>query len=317
MSDQYSRVIRDLRGFFAKFPHVIKCQSRIRELVGRPCNEEEPDILAIVGETGVGKSTVLKRTSAEFPRIEHDDFTEIPIVYVEVPAKCTLGNLVGAILKAMGSPFWDRGRDMERTYQLLKLLRKCKVRVLVLDEANHTFDRGRARTHYLIGDWIKQLSDQSRVHLVLAGIPSLRGLIETNEQLANRLAEEIVIEPFGVNEDAVNSMVTALSAFNAVLGDIPRISLPQKRTCQLFAFATAGRTRGIRRLLVRAVEIAAVSTDPRIDHAVLAQSFREVIFPGAPDERNPFATKFNGRPLNAAGEPYFGAGRRQVEKAHA
>jgi hypothetical protein len=312
MTRTTAQITRDVRGCFVKFSHVLAAQARIRQLVQRDCQLDEPDILVFVGDPGVGKSRMLTRTVEEYPRIEHETFTEIPVAYVPVPTRCSPSALVGAILRAMGSPFWNKGREADRTHQLLTLLRACRVRVLVLDEVNHLVDRGRERSHYLLADWLKQLSDQSRVHMVLAGIPRLRVLFKTNEQLADRVAEEIVISPFGIDGKVDRQMRVALLAFARLLGPIRHIDFADARTCQAFVFATAGRLRGIRRLLVRSVEIAMREPEPRIDYAVLAQAFREVGFRGAPDDRNPFTDEFNGLPLIGPDEPY--APRRQPKE---
>jgi hypothetical protein len=75
------------------------------------------------------------------------------------------------------------------------------------------------------------------------------------------------------------------------------------------AFATDGRLRDIRRLLVRAVELAYEQPDPRLTDMVLAEAFRTVIYRGSPDKRNPFHKAFNELPLVEGDEPFAPVGR--------
>lgn len=302
---QATRTIRAIKRCFVQFDHVKAVHERLRELSQFECGVDEPDMVLIVGDPGVGKSRLLQRFVDDFPRVEHETWTEVPVLSVLVPAKCSLSRLPGAMLQALGSPLWNKGNEEARTYQLETLLVKCRVRLVILVEVNHLIDRGKERSHYLLADWIKLLSERTRIPFALAGIDRARVLLRVNEQLADRVREVIQIEPFGVGERCRNQMGDALAAFNGLLGDIDRISLEDDSTARMFTFATAGRLRKVRQLLVRSVEIAAKQPKPRIDHAVLAEAFRTAVFKDAPDVRNPFvAAKFDGLPLNRPGEPY-------------
>lgn len=307
------RIARSLRRAFIKFDHVTQLLDMLRELADTDFDQGEPDILFIVGEPGTGKTWIVKRFAADNPRQEHETVTTVPVLLVSVPAKCSLARLPGAILQALGSPLWNVGDEEQRTHQLETLLKKCGVKLLILNEANHLVDRGKEKSHYLLADWIKLLSERTRTPIALVGIPRLRVLLEVNEQLADRVREVVTVEPFGVDARCKNQMVTALEAFDKLLEGVDRIRLSDPENARRVAFATAGRLRRIRRLLVEAVVLAGQKSEPRIDLPALAEVFRQHIFKGAPDERNPFVpTKFDGQPLTAPGEPY--APRRQAKE---
>jgi hypothetical protein len=303
--EQASKTIRGIKRCFVQFDYVRAIHERLRDLIKSECGVDEPDMVFIIGDPGVGKSRLLQRFMDDFPRVDHDTWTEVPVLHVLVPAKCSLSRLPGAMLQALGSPLWNKGNEEARTFQLETLLQKCRVRLVILVEVNHLIDRGRERSHYLLADWIKLLSERTRIPFALAGIDRATVLLRVNEQLADRVREIIRIEPFGVGEDCSNQMAEALAAFDGLLGGIRRISLTTDSTARMFAFATAGRLRKLRQMLVRSVEIASTMDEPRIDLGVLAAAFRTAVFKDAPDSRNPFLTaKFNGLPLTRPGEPY-------------
>ncbi len=308
-----TRAANAIRRAFIQFDHVKAIHAQLRELVETDFAQGEPDLLFVLGEPGTGKTWLLKRFAAGYPRQEHETFTSVPVLLVSIPPKCSLKRLPGAMLEALGSPLWSVGNEEQRSHQLEVLLRKCGVKLVILNEANHLVDRGKERSHYLLADWIKLTSERTGVPFALFGIPRLKVLLDVNEQLADRVRTVITIEPFGADKRSKNRMSKALKAFDSMLDGIDRIPLASPANARRFVFATGGRLRRIRRLLVEAVLAAAQRAEPKIDMPLLAQVFREHIFKGAPDARNPFVPgKFNQQPLTDLGEPY--APRRQAKE---
>ncbi|MBY0234572.1 MAG: TniB family NTP-binding protein [Burkholderiaceae bacterium] len=307
------RVARSIRQAFIKFDHVNAIHGVLAALVTTDYGQCEPDIVFIVGEPGTGKTWLIKRFVANYPREDHETVTRVPVLLVNVPPKCVLKRLPGAMLQALGSPLWNVGDEEQRSYQLETLLKKCGVRLVILNEANHLVDRGKEKSHYLLGDWIKLMSEKTGIPFVLVGIPRVKVLLGVNEQLADRVREVVTVEPFGIDPRCKNQMSTALAAFDKLLDGVNRIPLSDAANAQRFALATAGRLRRIRRVLEEAARAAGALPKPKIDLPLLAEVFRTHVFSGAPDQRNPFVPgKFDGRPLTGPGEPY--EPRRQAKE---
>lgn len=290
-------IAEDLRSTFIKLSRVVRILDRATQLIETNWGSSEPDPLVVLGETGLGKSTLLKHLLSKHPRIEHETFSEIPVLYVEVPARSTIPRLSGEMLKSIGLPFQIKGDDGEAA--LVTLIRECRIKLVILDEMNHLVERGRSRTHYNVGDWVKQMSHKAGASFLLAGTPRAANLLKTNEQLGDRFAEVVYLRPLAGKEFSA-----ALKVFQAHLNRVDSVDLTSPALLKLMAFATGGRLRAIRRLLVRAVEIGLCSADPKVDLSVLSKAFSEVIYADAPSSRNPFSAKFNGNPLTKAGEPF-------------
>lgn len=298
-------ITRAIRRCFARFPHVESTLAHLKRLFDYSCDGEEPEHLLVIGESGVGKSTLLQHFANLHPRIEHEEFTEVPVLYAKVPAQCTIKKLARCMLQVLGSPFWDKGDEGALTYQLVTLIKNCRVRMVILDEVNHLVERGGEKTHHNIADWIKTLSEDTNVSYVLAGIPRSERLLQKNDQLRGRFREVISIERFSFKNDNSKKLVQrALLAFETLLKDLPRISLSDAVMAQRIVYATDGRLRDIRRLLVRAVELAFVKTSPELTKTELSRAFTSVIFRGAPETRNPFSDNFSGVPLTKTDEPF-------------
>lgn len=313
--DTATRVTKKVRRFFGHFPQVTENLERIEELFDYQCVDEEPEHIMLLGDPGTGKSTLLKSVVRKHPRIEHDEFTEVPVLYAQVPPSCTIKKLAGAMLLALGSPFWNKGTEQERSVQLGKLISACRVRLIILDEVNHVVDHGQFKSHESVADWIKHFSTQVGVSLVLAGIGRSRQLLDANGQFADRFREVLQIEPLGVGDESqLEESFRVMEAFEAPLDGVPHCDLKSPDMLTKFAFATAGRLRNIRRLLVRGVELASREPDFFISEAILELAFKQVIFKKATPEQNPFSPKFRKTPLTLPGEP-FAPTAREMEEA--
>ncbi len=297
--------VQKIRKEFIKLPHVIRITASLDRMYAYQCCNEEAEHLMLVGESGVGKSTLLSRYAAEHPPIEHEEFTEVPVLYVVLGPSPTPKTLAHTILRVLGDPKWNTGREVELTARLVFLIKQCRVRLVIVDEANHLIDRGGEKTLHTAADWIKRLVDATQVSFVLAGVPRITRLLDTNDQLRERFREVLRIDRLSVaSESAEFEFRNVLVTFKRYLQDLPAIDISGIAITRLFAFATDGRLRDIRRLLVRAVELAYAQSDPRLTDRVLAQAFRTVIYPDAPDERNPFHKRFDEMPLVKGDEPF-------------
>ncbi|WP_144156028.1 TniB family NTP-binding protein [Paraburkholderia sp. BCC1885] len=303
--DQCIGIVKDIRLSFINFSHVKRILAALDRMHEYRCGNEEAEHIMLLGESGVGKSTLLFRYVEKHPVIQHEEFTEVPVLYVPLGQSPTPRILASTILKALGDPKWNLGKEIELTTRLVLLIRQCRVKLVLIDEANHLIDRGGEKTLHTAADWLKRLVDATRVSFVLAGIPRTRRLLATNDQLRDRFREVIEIDRFSVaNATNEHEFRSALNVFKGYLRDLPTLDISGKTIVRLFAFATDGRLRDIRRLLARAVELAFEQPDPRLTDLVLAEAFRTVIYPGSPDHRNPFHKAFDEMPLVKGDEPF-------------
>lgn len=298
------KITTQLRRCFLELPQAVKSMGRMREMMRYECADEEPEHLMLIGHPGTGKSTLLKKLLASCPRVVHQEFTEVPILYTEIPARTTIKALAGLMLQNLGSEYWNRGDETARTHQLVTLIRACRCKLIILDEVNHLVDRGGVKTHYLVGDWIKQLGAATRTSIVLSGTLRSKQLLTTNYQLGSRFSEVHTLSPLSLIGERQWEFLGVLKTLESLLAPMPSIELHHQKTAPMIAFATNGRMRSIRQLLVRAVEVAGRAPKQKLTLDALQVAFLEVIFPKAPDTRNPFSEKFNGLPLTRAGEPF-------------
>lgn len=306
-----AQIIRNLRGCFATFPQISPILERLTHLLQQECLNGEPDHLFIVGESGVGKSRMLEYFQSLHPAHDLHDRTVVPVLYSETPSDCTPKKLASQLLRALGSKLWNKGNEQELTHQFLVLLAECRTKMVILDEVNHLVERGGAKSHYQLADWIKLTARQSKIPFVMSGTERSIELLAVNEQLRSRFRESVMIRPFGFStpQDSKETLA-ALRSFHQLLANVDRVDISSEPLSNFVIFGTHGRLREIRKLLVRWVEIGFQKSRVTLTLEDLAKAFAQVIYPGVPKGRNPFRADFNGIPLTLLGEPFAPAGRQ-------
>lgn len=162
----------------------------------------EPKCLLITGLPGVGKTSVAEYYMGDYPRINNEERVEVPVLYVKIEVPATSKNLVSALLAGLGDPAAERGSIGSQTRRLRNFLKELKTELIILDEFQHFIDRDSLKVLKTISDWLKLLIDNSKLPVVLMGMPYSHLILDTrgNEQLRRRFSLRKSIEPFGWGE---------------------------------------------------------------------------------------------------------------------
>lgn len=161
----------------------------------------EPNHIAILGNSRLGKTTICKSYEKRYPRIETDNDDRVIVLRIETPVPATIKDLVSEMLNALGDQKADQGGNIGRkTRRLIKLLKKCGVELIIIDEFQHFLDARRGNVLKLVVHWLKNFMNKIPIPIVLVGLPTSEKALLEDEQLNNRISERIRIEPFGWEE---------------------------------------------------------------------------------------------------------------------
>jgi hypothetical protein len=179
-------------------PHTAfaEARQRIEQCFAFSAAKAEAEGLAIVGESGTGKTSVLKSFLSNHTPTRSRDGMDIPILYASVPPMPTVKSLAGVMLAALNAPDCERGTENEKSRRLRILMKETGTRMVMIDEFQHFYDRGKRQIMLHVADWLKVLIDETRSTLVVAGLPSCRVVINENEQLARRFMASIQLPRF-------------------------------------------------------------------------------------------------------------------------
>lgn len=186
----------------------------------------DPVCLAIVGESRTGKSRLLEECSAAFPTRRTNDGIIKPVLSVVTPSKPTVKGLAAEMLKAIGDPRHAEGTEIAKTARLYRQMEEVEVRMLHIDEFQHFFDKATNQVMHHVADWLKSLVDQTKVVLIVSGLPSCRRVIDQNEQLAGRFLAPMIMPRFNWADDNLREEFLAiLAAFHESMSE--HFSMPE------------------------------------------------------------------------------------------
>jgi hypothetical protein len=179
-------------------PHTAfeRASSRIEQCFHYADRAVEPICIALVGDSRTGKSRVQEECFAAHPQERKSEGLLVPILRVKTPSKPTVKGLAELMLQAMSDPRFYAGTENAKTIRLRTLMRNAGTRMVMIDEFQHFYDKGSRKVMYHVADWLKILVDDSRVALVVAGLPECQAVLDQNEQLAGRFLTPILMPRF-------------------------------------------------------------------------------------------------------------------------
>jgi hypothetical protein len=214
-------------------PHTafVEAERLIEQCFAFAVDKREAEGLAIVGESGTGKTSVLRNFQSKHPPKRGSDGMEVPVLCASVPSAPTVKSLAGVMLAALGATDSERGTENEKSRRLRILMKETGTRMVMIDEFQHFYDRGTQRVMHHVADWLKLLIDDTRSTLVVAGLPSCTAVIDQNEQLARRFLGPIQLSRFQWSDAGHRRQFSGiLKAFHKEIAkeyDLPELSSEQ------------------------------------------------------------------------------------------
>lgn len=181
---------------------LIVLHPRFREAVSlldrcHPSSRQssEPDCGALLGVSGVGKTSVINHYYRLHPSEETDTATRRPVLKVTLQPDARPKGIAADLLLALGDPAWSSGTVQTLTNRAVKLLVRCGVELIILDEFHHLFDFDRARVMTKTSQWLKVLIVNTGIPVVVAGMPEAAYVLSA-EHTERRFKERLTLHCF-------------------------------------------------------------------------------------------------------------------------
>lgn len=252
----------------------------------------EPECLYIGGLTGTGKTTICREYSDKYPRREEGDVTKIPVLMASIPSPATEKGMVTKILYEIGDPLAETGSKLVQTIRLMRLIDKCEVELIMLDEFQHFVDRESEKVLKTVTDWLKVLIGDTGVPLVLLGLHGTgqpEKIFDANPQLSRRFANRHTLEPFKFfSTEEKDEFRWFLFTIDMALPLETRSRLADMDMATRIYYASDGVVAYIMKLIKRGTSMALKRNEEYLTTDILARAFEQHVLSDKPWKINPF-----------------------------
>ncbi len=181
---------------------LLVLHPRFREAVNvlKRCHDSksgggEPLCGAILGASGTGKTSVVDHYIRQHPRELTETATRQPVLKVTLQPDARPKGIAADILLALEDPAWSSGTVQTLTNRAVKLLKRCGVELIVLDEFHHLFDMDRLKVMTKASQWVKVLIVNTGIPVVVCGMPESEHVLRA-EHTERRFKERQTLHCF-------------------------------------------------------------------------------------------------------------------------
>ena len=172
------------RDLWIEHEHAARAMRKLRDVLAHPRTEQMPCVL-VAAVSRNGKSTVLKRFSAENPPRLLEGKPTIPVVSMQMPAKPKETDFWTEMLDAMKVGHRVNAAVALKRDQAMANLRTYGSKVLVIDEI-HNVLQGTVPEQRAFLAFLKNLTNSLYLPIVAAGTQDAVRTLNTDEQFGDR-----------------------------------------------------------------------------------------------------------------------------------
>jgi hypothetical protein len=250
--------------------------------------------------SGTGKSHLATYFASKHPHYDAPNGRITPVVYVRLLPGLSIKQATEQILKELGDPLFMRGNAFQKTDRIYYFFKKCQVRMLILDEANHFVDNRLGIVHDA-AEWLKHLIDTTNVAVVLFGIEKSIQILLQDIQLRRRFTTPFTIEPFTWTRDKDGEeYISFLEKFTQAemkVGMSMRILVVPDFSYRLFC-ASSGMIGYTAKFIEEAIIVARRAGCIDLTQAHFEEGFTATFIQEGARVANPFDPNIEPEPIN-------------------
>ncbi len=217
----------------------------------------KPKSMMLLGASGAGKSTLLHLYRKAFPDAELEDRTLRPILYISLPSRVTVNDILSGLLEACGDPEPQKGTARSLLNRLYGLTKSLGVQLIIIDEIQHVLPEHTHRRTQEAADMIKSIMDRSLIPFVLAGLPHGNRILtdtvkgkHSEDQLIRRFNASVQLKPPALGSNAWKNL---MAVYQKTIG-VPCINLSSDEMLKRFYLASNGLHGFIANVLEHSLE---------------------------------------------------------------
>jgi hypothetical protein len=261
---------------------ILDCQELTRA-------SGDPHCIAIEGELGVGKSTLIKSfVQCSLEEVLGSRYKP-SAVYVATPEARHPAAIASAILEQLGDPFPDRGRVWSQKRRIKNYVRDLNVQTACFDDFQHLWDKKRDIPLYEESEYFKTLIKETGKTFVVTGLTGqISRILDANDQLGSLFAVRETLEPFKWDEENAAEFAMFVRLAEDKIGCPIDVPLAREAILAKIYDATEGVARSIFMLLRGSALIAHRAGHEAIHLSDLAEGYEKRLAKRFKDKKNPF-----------------------------
>jgi hypothetical protein len=179
----------------------------------------KPRNLAILGEAGIGKSTVATKVVSACRRFLGSEMHENTILELRLSSKASISSMAEDVLSLLGDEHFKRIDPAIAEKRIIAWLKGSRVKIVMIDEAHHLLHGKGVKGRYYLAESLKNIGDLANVIFIFVGTPELGDLVKENKQFARRLRTYLRLRPFDwADDDGQANLLRLLHAVDKALG---------------------------------------------------------------------------------------------------
>jgi hypothetical protein len=288
-----SELRRELKRIEIMHPIFQDIQTYLKSAVDDALEGFEPRMEWVIGPSRIGKSKLIDGLKRDYPETKINGLRRVPVLTVEILQGVSPKMLPSLILDALGVSLPAKGLTTGVLFRrMLDQLRLAQTKVLLIDEASMLVDVGAKVPPRAAGDWFKTVMDQLNITIVLFGVPRLRKLFDSNEQLKGRAFSACQLYPYNFELDEellafASCIRTCADIFKAYGFSIEMRLESLVKNCYLLGGGSVGMAFRVMKELARALHHA--NESPRSVGLADFQNAMKTLKIATHRECNPFA----------------------------
>ncbi|HEY0003840.1 MAG TPA: TniB family NTP-binding protein [Pyrinomonadaceae bacterium] len=180
------RIQRIRKARWIKYTRAEEILDKMENLLTHPKTHRMPNLL-IYGDTNNGKTMIVNRFHSKHPAYDNPagEGAVVPVLLIQCPPVPDEGRFYNAVLEAIYSPYKASDRPDKKQFQTIKMLRRIKLKLLILDEI-HNLIAGNLNKQRHFLNTIKYLGNELQIPIVGVGTKDALVALRTAPEMANR-----------------------------------------------------------------------------------------------------------------------------------